>query len=216
MSENRVAFFSGTLELEGVLHIPEGQGPFPGVVVCHPHPLYGGNMHNNVVRAVCRGLEQKAIVCLRFNFRGVRRSQGSFAQGIGEREDALAAVSYLESRPEIDKSRIGLAGYSFGARVAMAAAPEDPRVTAVAFIAPPTSSLGASLLNAYKNPKLFLSGDLDSFVAHEELSSFARSLPQPSICRIFSGADHFFVGREEELVESIASFFSEAFKGSST
>lgn len=212
MGESRVTFYSGELELEGMLSLPQGQGPFPGVVVCHPHPLYGGNMHNNVVRAVCLGLEQKGMASLRFNFRGVRRSQGAFSNGVGEQEDALAALFYLASHPEIDKSQIGLAGYSFGARVAMSAAPKDPRIKAVAFIAPPASSLNPSLLSTYRSPKLFLCGDLDSFLSHEELSSFARGLPPPSECRILSGADHFFAGREGELAEEIADFFLRTFK----
>lgn len=110
----RVTLQAGGLLLEGCLELPQGTGPVPGVVLCHPHPLYGGDMENNVIVAVGRALVRSGLAALRFNFRGVGRSQGEFAGGVGEQEDARAALSFLATRPEIDPARLGIAGYSFG------------------------------------------------------------------------------------------------------
>ena len=85
--ETRVTFPCSDRSLEGVSSVPEGKGPFTAVVVCHPHPLYGGMMDNNVVIAVCRAVSQTSIASLRFNFRGVGRSQGGHAEGVGEQDD---------------------------------------------------------------------------------------------------------------------------------
>ena len=93
MQIKRVEFPCGEITLEGIFALPEGEGPFGLVVVCHPHPLYGGNMYNNVVHAVCEKLGQKKIAWLKFNFRGVGESGGSFAGGVGEKEDLKAAIA---------------------------------------------------------------------------------------------------------------------------
>lgn len=115
MAEIRVEFKSDSLTLEGVLATPDGAGPFPAVIVCHPHPLYGGSMDNNVVDGLCAGLARQSLASLKFNFRGVGGSQGSFAHGAGEQRDVSAALAYITTVHEIDTGRIGLAGYSAGA-----------------------------------------------------------------------------------------------------
>ena len=101
--------------LEGKWFCPEGDGPFPVVVICHPHPLYGGNLRNNVVRAVYRELARLSVAVLRFNFRGVGTSGGSHSGGVSEVKDVQAAIKFALSRPEVDPEKLGLAGYSFGA-----------------------------------------------------------------------------------------------------
>ena len=97
MALKKVEFLCKDIILEGIFALPEGDGPFSLVVVCHPHPLYGGNMYNNVVHAVCERLGEKKIAWLKFNFRGVGMSGGGFAEGIGEKEDVKAAISFGES-----------------------------------------------------------------------------------------------------------------------
>ncbi len=97
MKQTRVSFVSGGLVLEGMLAVPEGTGPFPAVIVCHPHPLYGGSMDNNVVNSISETLVQASLVSLKFNFRGVGGSQGEFGQGIGEQEYVEAAISFLST-----------------------------------------------------------------------------------------------------------------------
>ena len=105
--------------LEGDLYLPNSDVKLPGVVVCHPHPMMGGDMYNNVVSAMCKSLFDLGIVSLRFNFRGVGDSAGTHDKGIGELSDAKAAVTFLSALPEVDEERIGLAGYSFGAGIAI-------------------------------------------------------------------------------------------------
>ena len=95
MNEARVSFRSGRLLLEGAESAPPGTGPFPAVLVCHPHPSFGGSMDNDVVRSVCEALFEKSIMTLRFNFRGVGKSEGRFGHGIGEQDDVEAAISFL-------------------------------------------------------------------------------------------------------------------------
>ncbi|HJX69980.1 MAG TPA: hypothetical protein VJ441_02685, partial [Dehalococcoidia bacterium] len=99
--------------------MPQGEPPFPAVAVCHPHPLYGGDMHNNIVLAICSALAEASIAAFRFNFRGVGRSQGAFAEGVGAQEDVKAALAFLTPSSKVDSQRVGLAGYSFGTRVAL-------------------------------------------------------------------------------------------------
>ena len=103
----RVSFPSGDLSLEGALHVA-GATPAPAVVVCHPHPQYGGDMDNNVVLAACSALASAGITALRFNFRGVADSDGAFDQGQGEQDDVRAALAHLGSLSEVDGGALGL------------------------------------------------------------------------------------------------------------
>ena len=97
MKKTIVSFPSGELLLEGIVAIPEGAGAFPAVIVCHPHPLYGGSMDNNVVHSLCETLTEASFVSFKFNFRGVGGSQGEFGQGIGEQADVEAAISFIRA-----------------------------------------------------------------------------------------------------------------------
>ena len=119
MNSVHVDFPCGDITLEGEWHLPQGKGPFPAVVVCHPHSLYGGNMSNNVVVAICQSLLQNSVAAFRFNFRGVGKSDGTFGGGTAEQQDVSAALDFASSTPNIDPVRIGLAGYSFGGSVAL-------------------------------------------------------------------------------------------------
>ena len=122
MKQRKVFFQSGALNLEGRLVSPRRAETGAGVVICHPHPLYGGSMDNNVVYAVSKALAEKGITSLCFNFRGVGRSEGLHDDGRGEIDDTLAAIAFLAGCSEIDSGRVGLAGYSFGGAVALNAA----------------------------------------------------------------------------------------------
>ena len=119
-TQTAVEINSGKLRLEGLLDIPDsGDSKCPGIVLCHPHPRYGGDMHNSVVTGVAAELTERGFGVLRFNFRGVGSSEGEFDWGAGECEDAKAAVDHVSLVEEIDSSRIGIVGYSFGAAVAI-------------------------------------------------------------------------------------------------
>ena len=208
MIENRVKFPCGDLILEGMTVVPESKGPSPGVVICHPHPLYGGEMNNNVVVPICQALAQASIASLRFNFRGVGASQGKFAEGIGEREDVVAAISYLSTLETVDKDRIGLCGYSFGGAVSLEVAPADERVKALALISPAVSTYVP--LKQYTKPKLIVCGGADQFVSIISLQRLAEELPPPNDFELVSGADHFWGGYEDRVAARVTAFFVNA------
>jgi uncharacterized protein len=201
----------GNITLEGMISVPDGPGPFPLVVVCHPHPLYGGSMHNNVVDAVCSSLGEKEIAWLKFNFRGVGRSGGRFDEGRGEKEDARAAISCGERQAGIDPEKIGLCGYSFGSIVAFPVAVEDSRVKAVAGIAPFVQP--ENLLHQYARPKLLVCGTRDEFVNCKALEKVVQKMPEPKELALYPGVDHFWMGGEEAMGERVAQFFVKYLKG---
>jgi alpha/beta superfamily hydrolase len=192
---------SGDLALEGALHLPDSDGPAPGVVVCHPHPLYGGDMHSNVVIAACEALAAGGYVALRFNFRGVGESEGQFDQGKGETDDARAALAHLASLPEVDTGRIGLAGYSFGAIVSAEAA--HGALRGLALISPPLAF--ADLRVEWGCPTLVLGGGDDTFGPPDRLRVAANG-PDVEL-RIIDGVDHSWWGSEDEMSAALVEFF---------
>ena len=196
------------IQLEAVLRLPAGSGPFAAAVVCHPHPEYGGDMNNSVVIAVCRALGDANVASLRFNFRGVGASQGEFENGIGEQDDVRAALAYLSSEATIDPSRIGLAGYSFGSIVALATALKDERARALVLISPPITffPFGTDQIRGYANPKLILCGTADMFVNASEIAQIL----DPEQLVTIDGADHFWMGFEKQVGSMAADFLSSA------
>ena len=211
MRQKRITFPSGELSLEGVCHLPEIEGKdlVPAVVVCHPHPLYGGNMDNSVVIAVCQALYDKGIVALRFNFRGVGRSEGKLA-GEGTPDDVSSALSFVASMKEVDAERLGVCGYSAGAIAAFSSTPLDERIKAIAAISPPLSMAHLEGLSAHLGPKMVISGELDNFTSQVDFECFTENLPEPKECHVIPGVDHFWWGYESELGGSVASFFAKA------
>ena len=212
MSERAVRFPAADVELEGVLHLPDGDGPFAGVVVCHPHPQYGGDMHNNVVMTICSALTAQESVALRFNFRGVGRSTGVFDGGRGEARDTDAAVAYLASLDEIDAGRVGLAGYSFGAMTALTAA--DASVRALLLVSPPLQWLDRERLAGWSAPLLMATGDADPICPEQPFRALAGELGDRLEAHVVAGADHSWWGHERELGEIAARFFARHIGGS--
>ena len=106
MKHASISFPCGDLILEGGCYYPEGDSPLSGVILCHPHPLYGGSMNNNVIQTLAATLVKCSIIAFMFNFRGVGRSEGSFGDGIDEQEDVIAAIDWLVSQTEIDADDI--------------------------------------------------------------------------------------------------------------
>jgi len=203
LSRVHITFPCADISLEGVWHFPEGTDPFPAVIVCHPHPLYGGNMSNNIVFAICQALAQQSIAALRFNFRGVRKSGGEFGEGIAEQEDVRAALALVSSTPNIDQKRIGLAGYSFGAMVATPVAVQDERVKLLALVSPALSDSGWEQLKGYTKPKFLIAGDNDFVIPEQQLWQQVKDIPEPKQCQIIPGADHFWAGFEEEVAQRV-------------
>ena len=208
MKQVPVTFPCQDISLEGVWHFPESAGLSPAVVVCHPHPLYGGDMSNNVVLAICQALVEKSIAALRFNFRGVGGSGGGFGGDIAEQEDVRAAIDLALSTPDVDAERIGLAGYSFGATVILPVAPADVRVKGAATISLPLDPPGLEPWREYLQPKLLISGGCDESVPASEFERLASELPDPKEYIIVPDADHFWWLHEAEAASRVADFFA--------
>jgi len=197
--------------LEGEWHLPEGEGPFPGVVVCHPYPPGGGDMLNNIVVAICQALSRHSVAAFRFNFRGVGGSEGSFGEGIAEQEDVKAALDFVLSTPHIDTKRIGLAGYSFGAMVALPVALQDERVSLLALVSALLSDSNWEQLKRYDKPKLCVVGDADQMLSLERFHQHTKDVPHSEQYQVVSGADHFWWGYEEEVAQKVSRFFVAGF-----
>ena len=213
MPRTAITIDSSGVSLEGVLELPEGAdaaNPCAAVVICHPHPLYGGSMDNNVVAAVASGLRQHGIGALMFNFRGVGRSDGAPGDRDEALADARAVLAFAGGLEAVDGSRGGLAGYSFGSGVAAAAAAAS--LPALALIALPISMAdeGRAALAAYGNPLLLLSGSADNGSHEEGLRELAESTAGAASVEIVPGADHFWWGHEHAITRTTGDFFAGA------
>jgi len=209
VKHEHIFFKNHELTLEGVLSYRKNRDCLSsGVVICHPHPLYGGDMNNNVVLGIKGVLEKESFAVFRFNFRGVNFSEGKYDQGRGEVDDTIAAVNYLKSKIE-NISQLFLAGYSFGAWIALVAASKIKNLTAIALIAPP---LGLYDFNSFFEkinlPILIVAGDIDSICNLKEMETILEAFPLIRK-KFLSGADHFFSGREQEISREVKNFFEE-------
>jgi len=191
--------------LEALLEEPEDAAPREAALVCHPHPQHGGTMHNKVVYRVARGLRRAGAVALRFNYRGVGASQGGYAQGEGELDDARAALAYLRARyPNVPFT---LAGFSFGSRIVLRLAcadiegPMARRVIAVGF---PTIYRDSSSLENCRVPRIFVQSTRDQFGPMIEIEPLVAALAEPKRLIAIPAEDHFFAGALERLEEEIA------------
>ena len=209
MKPKRITFPCGELKLEGLYYGIDAKEPVPGVVVCHPHPLYGGSMHNNVTYAIADALVKSGIAALLFNFRGVGGSQGGYGGGIAEQEDVSAALDWLGSGKGVDEGRLGLAGYSFGAGVAFPVGCSDGRVMAIALVSPYFENAPIPLFKGCLKPKLILSGSADDMVPAEDVEKYGHEAAEPKKCEIIIGPDHFWGGYERPMSEKVAGFFKE-------
>jgi uncharacterized protein len=179
-------------KLEALLEEPEDGAPRHAVLVCHPHPQYGGTMHNKVVYRIARALRRAGAVVLRFNYRGVNLSQGTYDHGIGEVEDARAALALLRSRyPDLPFS---LAGFSFGSRIVLKLGCETPDVTRLIAVGFPASMPGSQLLGQCPVPRVFIVSTHDEFCAVPAMEAYFAALPEPKELIWVEAADHFFGG----------------------
>ena len=202
-----VRFTSGDLTLEGTISWPQGPDRCPGIVICHPHPRHGGTMHNSVVAALAIAIGEAGMAALRFNFRGVGNSEGAYDRGIGEVEDAESALTFLTSNERINPSRVGIAGYSFGAGVALEAGAQSGVPQALASIACPMATFREMGVREMLQPKLLVSGELDHNFPADQFKFLAKRFQEPKEVTLVDGADHFFAGREAEIALIAAAFF---------
>lgn len=164
-------------------------------------------MDNSVVCALTETLAQELFVPFRFNFRGVGKSQGEFAQGIGEQADVEAAISFVSKLKEVGRDRIGLAGYSAGAGFALPVASHDARIKALVAVSPPVDMFDFGFLRTCLKPKFLISGDKDHLISAEQFLQLCGSLSEPTECQTIEGADHFWWGYESRLATRVAAFF---------
>ncbi len=202
MSEQAVVFNAGSLKLQGMYHAADS--PVAGAVICHPHPLYGGSMDNNVVNAVAQTLQATGHSTLRFNFRGVGKSEGSHDGGAGEIEDVRAAIEFI--REQAGRSvAVVLAGYSFGSWVAAGALEGDESVSHLLMVAPPTAMFDFSALarDDKERARHFIVGERDQYCDLEALRDLFDGLPEPKTMKVVPGTDHFWISREKALAEAV-------------
>ena len=185
-------------------------------LVCHPHPLFGGTLHNKVVFHTMKALNSFGFPTLRFNFRGTGLSQGEHDHGNGEGDDVRTALDWLDAEFHLP---LIFAGFSFGAAVGLRAAFADPRVKALVGVGTPVAPVAADteeprvytydFLRDCAKPKLFVSGARDQFGPRAKLEALLASMPEPKKLVRIEGADHFFEGRLRELREAIEAWVKE-------
>lgn len=179
-----------------------GDPPRVAVVVAHPHPLYGGSMHTKVVYQVSKGLCRTRAAVLRFNFRGVGRSEGAWDDGPGELADFRAAIDFMAARyPTVE---IWAAGFSFGAWVALTAGATDDRVSALIGVAPPAASYDFSALVESAKPKFLIQGTLDVTCPLKDTRELYGRLREPKELVEIDGADHLFDGQVSEVADAVS------------
>jgi uncharacterized protein len=185
-------------------------------LICHPHPLFGGTLHNKVVFHTMKALNSFGFPALRFNFRGTGLSHGEHDYGAGEVEDVRTALDWLDTEFHLP---IVFAGFSFGAAVGLRAAAPDARVKALIGVGTPVAPVAADkeeprvytfeFLHGCVKPKLFVSGARDQFGPRENLEELVASVPEPKKLVVIEGADHFFEGRLREMREAIEGWVKE-------
>jgi len=199
---HRSIFLEGQAgHLESTLWTTPGTDARLAAVVCHPHPLFGGTMHNKVVYRAAKTLHRRGVPVLRFNFRGAGMSEGQHDKGRGEREDVRAGLDYLAK--EFPALPILLAGFSFGAWVGLRVGCEDDRVKDVIGLGIPVNQSNLTYLEGCAKPKLFVQGANDHFGSRANVESLFNKLTEPKKLVFVENADHFFTGHLSEMAAAI-------------
>lgn len=188
-------------KLEALLEEPEDRDPNQAVLICHPHPQHGGTMHNKVVYRVARGLRRGGAVVLRFNYRGVNLSEGEYDHGVGEIEDARAALGLLRSRyPDLPFS---LAGFSFGSRIILKLGCEITGASRLIAVGFPANLSDSKSLGQCSVPKIFIVSKSDQFCAVPAMETYFAALPAPKELIWVEAQDHFFTGLLDQFEDVI-------------
>jgi alpha/beta superfamily hydrolase len=198
--EAHVSFQSQAYLLEGLLHMGSGE---EGIVIAHPHPLYGGDMYNPVVESIAKIYQSKGYSTLRFNFRGVGNSRGRYAKGLGEQNDAKAAISYLI---ELGIQTLDLGGYSFGAWVSAFVAQQDQTIRRTVMVSPPVAVIDFSSIGYIPSLKLVVAGSRDEYAPGNQIEAMLSGLNTSAHLEIIPGANHFYEGHLEAL-KSVLSIY---------
>ena len=209
MPEMPVKIPSGRIDLEACYEIGNGTG---AALICHPHPLYGGSMENNVVLALQNALSLWGWGTLRFNFRGVGGSGGQHGNGEGEVEDVLAAVAFLRGKGH---ETIHVAGYSYGAWIVLKAVLEGLHAASLLLVSPPLDFMDFSGLQLPSTPCLITLGEQDDYCRLDSLQQWLEKQPNTANLRdvaVFPGGDHFYWGVEQDLSLKVGAFLSGRFR----
>jgi len=193
--------------LEALLDLPDASPPRAAVVFAHPHPQFGGTMHTKAVYQGTKGLTRIECAVLRFNFRGVGASEGTFDRGEGEKEDFAAALDYMAAHyPGVP---LWAGGFSFGSWVALEVGAVDPRVSVLIGIAPPVATSVSGQEYDFTNvlasdkPKFFVQGEADEVCPLEGMWQFYSRLKEPKELVVIDAADHLFDGKTQEVGEAL-------------
>jgi uncharacterized protein len=198
--EERVAFYSGNYQLEGFLDFQSAE---QGVIVTHPHPLYGGDMSNMVVELIIATYRSIGFTTLRFNFRGVGGSQGSYSDGVGEAKDVCAAAEYLKAQKIL---KVSLAGYSFGAWVNASVKCDDMVFENMVMVSPPVAFMDFKPVRPIDSLRLVVSGSLDEIAPPGQIEKFIPFWNPSAKLEIIDGADHFYWDHFKTLDKVISSY----------
>jgi uncharacterized protein len=186
--------------LEALLDLPQGE-PRAVAVFGHPHPMHGGTMHTKALYQAAKAMPRIGVAALRFNFRGVGRSAGSFDSGPGEQDDFRAGLSYVEQRfPDVP---IWAAGMSFGSWVALSVGADDSRVSLLLAIAPPVDRYDFDALKTCTLPKFIIHGESDELISIKEIRKFYAQLPEPKELVTIEDASHLFEGKTSLVGEAV-------------
>ena len=189
----KILIQSDNLQIEGLL---DRRTTDKGVVISHPHPLYGGNMYAAGVESIVHAYWKKGYTTLRFNFRGVGNSQGLYDNGVGEQQDVLAALSFLS---ETGTKQIDLAGYSFGAWVNAHAVQHDTPMERMVLVSPPVGFMDFTKIAAIHRLKLVVTGSRDQIAPAEQIKTLLPSWNPEARFEVIEGADHFYGGYLDRL-----------------
>ena len=189
--------------LEALLDEPVSAGSAvrAAVAVAHPHPQYGGTMHTRVVYQAAKAFSRIGCAVLRFNFRGVGTSAGSFDQGVGEAADFTAALAFMRDR--YPSAPLWAAGFSFGAWVALTMGAANHDVTTLVGIAPPLAGYEFELVRSSRKPKFFIQGERDELCPLKQMQEFYARCEDPKELVVIDAADHLFDGKTSEVGDAI-------------
>jgi uncharacterized protein len=205
---HRTFFIPGPAgRLEAMLWTVADDDPQLVSVVCHPHPLFGGTMHNKVVYQAAKALHQAGLPVLRFNFRGAGVSQGAHDKGGGEQDDVRAALDYLAG--QFPAKPILLAGFSFGAWVGLRVGCVDQRTKRLIGLGLPANHSDLTYLRACAKPKLIIQGGSDPYGSRTNIEALFATIPEPKRLVIVDGGDHFFAGKLGQVGSAIMTWLAQ-------
>lgn len=197
----KITFLSEGYKIEGLLNQKDGK---KGVVVTHPHPLYGGDMNNLVVESIVHVYHMKGYSTLKFNFRGVGRSQGAYDDGLGEQKDVLSALSFLA---DMGMEQIDLAGYSFGAWVNAHALQKDTLTKQMIMVSPPVGFMDFKSIVTMNTLKFVVTGNRDDIAPADMVEKMISTWNPNARFEVIDGADHFYGGYLKQLESVLSSTF---------